>query len=126
MTQTKHEVLLQVQAAQHLGSEDPERAELLLRSALKAAEALGHSSPTLHLQLAELLHRLRKTRQALEEVTEALELDPFNLAALNLHRILRTLRGGSPLHRAEHRSRSAKAQSKEEQAGASGTAQGPG
>jgi len=85
---TKDEILRKVQAAQTLGSEDPERAELLLRSAVREAEALGLSSPTLHLQLAELLHRLRKTRQALAEVIEVLELDPFNLVARNLHRIL--------------------------------------
>ncbi len=88
VSQTKDEILLKVQAAQTLSSEEPERAEVLLRSALSAAEALGHSSPTLHLQLAELLHRLRKTRQALAEVSEVLQLDPFNLVALNLHRRL--------------------------------------
>ncbi|HTS79149.1 MAG TPA: hypothetical protein VMH40_01000 [Myxococcaceae bacterium] len=88
MTQSVDSILLKVQAAQNLGSEDPERAELVLRSALVDAEALGHSSPTLHLQLAEVLHRLRKTRQALEEVVEVLELDPFNLVALNLYQFL--------------------------------------
>jgi tetratricopeptide (TPR) repeat protein len=88
VSKSKDEILLKVQAAQDLSSEDPERAELLLRSALRDAEAIGQSSPTLHLQLAELLRRLRKTRQALEEVIEVLELDPFNLVARNLHRIL--------------------------------------
>ncbi|HUM13789.1 MAG TPA: hypothetical protein VLT82_22770 [Myxococcaceae bacterium] len=88
VAQTKDDILLKVQAAQSLSSEDPERAELYLRSALKDAEALGHSSATLHLQLAELLFRLRRTRQALAEVIEVLELDPFNLVALNLHRAL--------------------------------------
>ena len=85
---TRDQILLQVQAAQSLLSEDPEQAELCLRSALKGAEALGHSSAALHLQLAELLYRLRRLRQALDEVTEVLELDPFNLVALNLHRAL--------------------------------------
>jgi len=82
------EILRKVQVAQNLGSEDPEQAELLLRSALREADAIGQRSPTLHLQLAELLHRLRKTRQALAEVAEVLALDPFNLVALNLHRLL--------------------------------------
>jgi hypothetical protein len=87
--QTKNEVLLKVQAAQKLSSEDPEQAEVFLRSALKDAAALGQSSATLHLQLAELLYRLRRTRQALEQVLEVLELDPYNLAALKLYRALR-------------------------------------
>ena len=88
VSETKNQILRKVQAAQNLGSEDPEQAELLLRSALREAESIGQSSPTLHLQLAELLHRLRKTRQALAEVAEVLALDPFNLVALNLHRLL--------------------------------------
>ncbi|RPH66592.1 MAG: hypothetical protein EHM78_23265 [Myxococcaceae bacterium] len=88
VSEPKDEILLKVQAAQSLSSEDPEKAELFLRSALKDAEALGHSSPTLHLHLAELLYRLRRTRQALEEVIEVLELDPFNLVALKLHGVL--------------------------------------
>src|SRR5262249_44342 len=75
--QTKEEILLKVQAAQHLASEAPEQAELFLRSALKDCAALGQSSASLHLQLAELLYRLRRTRQALEQVMEVLELDPF-------------------------------------------------
>jgi hypothetical protein len=97
--QTKEEVLLKVQEAQRLSSEDPEQAELFLRSALRDCAALGQSSATLHLQLAELLFRLRRTRQALEEVLEVLELDPFNLVALNLHQVLgrrlRSARGAS-------------------------------
>ena len=94
--QTKEEVLLKVQAAQHLASEDPEQAELFLRSALKDCAALGQSSASLHLQLAELLYRLRRTRQALEQVMEVLELDPFNLVAVNLYRALsRRLRDGA-------------------------------
>ena len=97
--QTKEEVLLKVQEAQRLSSEDPEQAELFLRSALRDCAALGQSSATLHLQLAELLFRLRRTRQALEEVLEVLELDPFNLVALNLHQVLgrrlRSERGAS-------------------------------
>jgi tetratricopeptide (TPR) repeat protein len=94
--QTKDEILLKVQAAQNLSSEDPEQAELFFRSALKDAETLGQSSATLHLQLAELLYRLRRTRQALEQVLEVLELDPFNLVAVNLHRTLgRRLREGA-------------------------------
>jgi tetratricopeptide (TPR) repeat protein len=88
LAQTRDEILLKVQTAQNLCSEDPEKAELYLRDALKDADALGQSSPALHLQLAELLCRLRRTRQALEEVIEVLELDPFNLVALNLHRFL--------------------------------------
>ncbi|HZJ55952.1 MAG TPA: hypothetical protein VFD38_17550 [Myxococcaceae bacterium] len=87
-SETKDEILLKLQAAQILSSEEPEKAELFLRSALKGAEALGHSSPTLHLQLAELLYRLRRTRQALEQVIEVLELDPFNLVALSLKEVL--------------------------------------
>ena len=86
--QTMEEVLLKVQAAQHLASEDPEQAELFLRSALKDCLALGQSSASLHLQLAELLYRLRRTREALAEVLEVLELDPFNLAALGLRQAL--------------------------------------
>ena len=97
--QTTEEVLLKVQEAQRLSSEDPEQAELFLRSALKDCAALGQSSATLHLQLAALLFRLRRTRQALEEVLEVLELDPFNLVALNLHQVLgrrlRSERGAS-------------------------------
>ena len=97
--QTKEEVLLKVQEAQRLSSEDPEQAELFLRSALKDCAALGWSSATLHLQLAELLFRLRRTRQALEEVLEVLELDPFNLVALDLRHVLgrrlRSERGAS-------------------------------
>ena len=77
LAQTRDEILLKVQTAQKLCSEDPEKAELFLRDALNDADALGQSSPTLHLQLAELLCRLRRTRQALEEVIEVLELDPF-------------------------------------------------
>ena len=86
--QTIQEILLKVQAAQSLSSEDPEQAELFLRSALKDCAALGQSSASLHLQLAELLYRLRRTRQALEQVIEVLELDPFNLAALSLRQAL--------------------------------------
>ena len=86
--QTVEETLLKVQAAQQLASEDPEQAELFLRSALKDCAALGQSSASLHLQLAELLFRLRRTREALQEVLEVLELDPFNLAALNLRQAL--------------------------------------
>ena len=86
--QTLDQVLLKVQAAQSLSSEDPERAEHFLRSALKDCTAVGQSSASLHLQLAELLYRLRRTRQALEQVIEVLELDPFNLVALNLRRAL--------------------------------------
>jgi tetratricopeptide (TPR) repeat protein len=82
------DILVKVQAAQSLCSEDPEKAEVFLRSALKDAEALGQSSATLHLQLAELLFRLRRTRQALAEVGEVLALDPFNLVALNLRQVL--------------------------------------
>jgi len=82
------DILVKVQAAQSLSSEDPEQAEVFLRSALKDAETLGQSSATLHLALAELLFRLRRTRQALAEVVEVLELDPFNLAALNLRQVL--------------------------------------
>ena len=88
MSKSKDEILLKVQAAQDLSSDDPERAEQLLRSALRDAEALGQSSPTLHLLLAELLRRLRKTRQALEELSEVLALDPFNLVAVSLLRSL--------------------------------------
>jgi tetratricopeptide (TPR) repeat protein len=88
VSKSKDEILLKVQAAQDLSSEDPERAEQLLRSALRDAEALGQSSPTLHLLLAELLRRLRKTRQALEELSEVLALDPFNLVAVSLLRSL--------------------------------------
>lgn len=88
MSTTNEDVLLKLQLAESLRSEDPERAELFLRSALRSAEALGHSSPTLHLQLAELLYRLRRLRQALEQVEEVLELDPFNLVALKLGRAL--------------------------------------
>lgn len=94
--QTVEQVLLKVQAAQSLSSEDPEQAELFLRSALKDCGAIGQSSASLHLQLAELLYRLRRTRQALEQVVEVLELDPFNLVALNLKRVLgRRLRSES-------------------------------
>ncbi|HEY2436085.1 MAG TPA: hypothetical protein VGH93_02825 [Solirubrobacteraceae bacterium] len=82
------DILLKVQAAQTLCSEDPERAEVCLRSALRDAEALGQSSATLHLQLAELLFRLRRTRQALAEVVAVLKLDPFNLVAVNLRQVL--------------------------------------
>ena len=82
------DILLKVQAAQKLSSEEPEQAELFLRSALKDSEALGQSSATLHLQLAELLYRLRRTRQALEEVFVVLELDPFNLTAVKLYQTL--------------------------------------
>jgi tetratricopeptide (TPR) repeat protein len=88
VSKSKDDILLKVQAAQDLSSEDPERAEQLLRSALRDAHALGQSSPTLHLQLAELLRRLRKTRQALEELSEVLALDPFNLVAVSLFRSL--------------------------------------
>jgi hypothetical protein len=88
MDQTTEEILLTVRAALDLGSEDPERAELLLRSALRHAKALGQKSVTLHLLLAELLWRLRKNRQALRQVSEVLQLDPFNLVAVNLHQIL--------------------------------------
>ena len=88
LARTRDEILLKVQTAQNLCSEDPEKAELFLRDALKDADALGQSSPALHLHLAELLCRLRRTRQALEEVIEVLELDPFNLVALNRHRFL--------------------------------------
>ena len=89
------EVLLKLQAAQRLSSEEPEQAELFLRSALKDCAALGQSSATLHLHLAELLHRLRRTRQAFEQVVEALELDPYNLVAVKLYRALgRQLREG--------------------------------
>ena len=88
MGKTKDEILRKVQAAHDLSSEDPERAELLLRSALRDADALGQSSPTLHLQLAELLRRLRKHRQALAEVAAVLALDPFNLVAVSLHQFL--------------------------------------
>ena len=88
MSKSKDEILLKVQAAQDLSSDDPERAEQLLRSALRDAEALGQSSPALHLLLAELLRRLRKTRQALEELSEVLALDPFNLVAVSLLRSL--------------------------------------
>jgi len=86
--QTIEQILLNLQAAQALSSEDPEQAELFLRSALKDCVALGHSSASLHLQLAELLFRLRRTREALREVIEVLELDPFNLAAWNLRQAL--------------------------------------
>jgi len=86
--QTIEQILLKVQAAQTLSSEDPEQAELFLRSALKDCMAVGRSSASLHLQLAELLYRLRRTRQALEQVIEVLELDPFNLVALSLKRAL--------------------------------------
>jgi tetratricopeptide (TPR) repeat protein len=86
--QTKEETLLKVLAAQRLSSEDPEQAELFLRSSLKDCAALGQSSASLHLLLAELLFRLRRTREAVEEVSEVLELDPFNLAALNLCQVL--------------------------------------
>ena len=86
--QTVEETLLKVQAAQQLASEDPERAELFLRSALKDCAELGQRSASLHLQLAELLFRLRRTREALQEVLEVLELDPFNLSALNLRQAL--------------------------------------
>lgn len=90
-----NETLLKAQAAQRLSSEDPEQAELFLRSALKDVEALGQSSASLHLQLAELLYRLRRARQALEQVNEALELDPYNLVALKLSQVLgRRLRDG--------------------------------
>jgi hypothetical protein len=82
------DILVKAQAAQSLSSEDPEQAEVFLRSALKDAAALGRSSATLHLALAELLFRLRRTRQALAEVVEVLELDPFNLVALNLRQVL--------------------------------------
>jgi hypothetical protein len=82
------DILVKVQAAQSLCSEDPEKAEVFLRSALKDAGALGQSSATLHLQLAELLFRLRRTRQALAEVSEVLALDPFNLVALHLRQVL--------------------------------------
>ena len=88
MSTTTDDVLLKLQTAENLTSEDPEKAEVFLRSALRCARALGHSSPTLHLQLAELLYRLRRPRQALEQVTEVLELDPFNLAALRLRGVL--------------------------------------
>ena len=86
--QTIEQILLKVQAAQTLSSEDPEQAELFLRSALKDCMALGQRSASLHLQLAELLYRLRRTRQAFEHVIEVLELDPFNLAALSLRQAL--------------------------------------
>jgi len=86
--QTVEQVLLKVQAAQSLSSEDPEQAELFLRSALKDCVAIGQSSASLHLQLAELLYRLRRTREALQEVLEVVELDPFNLAALSLRQAL--------------------------------------
>lgn len=49
LAQTRDEILLRVQTAQNLCSEDPERAELFLRDALNDADALGQSSPTLHL-----------------------------------------------------------------------------
>jgi len=91
--QTVEQVLLKVQAAQSLSSEDPEQAELFLRSALKDCVAIGQSSASLHLQLAELLYRLRRTRQAFEQVLEVLALDPFNLDALSLkHALGRRLR----------------------------------
>src|SRR5262249_32710413 len=86
--QSVEEVWLKVHAAKHLASEDPEQAELFLRSALKDCAELGHRSASLHLQLAELLFRLRRTREALDEVVEALELDPFNLAASSLRKAL--------------------------------------
>jgi hypothetical protein len=86
--QTVEETLLKVQAAQQLSSEDPERAELFLRSALKDCAEVGRRSASLHLHLAELLFRLRRTREAFEEVLEALELDSFNLAALSLCQVL--------------------------------------
>ena len=86
--QTIEQVLLKVQEAQALSSEDPEQAELFLRSALKDCVALGQSSASLHLQLAELLYRLRRTRQALAQVIEVLELDPLNLGALNLRQVI--------------------------------------
>ena len=86
--QTIEQILRKVQAAQALSSEDPEQAELFLRSALKDCAELGQRSASLHLQLAELLFRLRRTRQALAEVIEVLELDPFNLVALNLRQVL--------------------------------------
>jgi hypothetical protein len=86
--QTIEQILLKVQAAQALSSEDPEQAELFFRSALKDCMALGQRSASLHLQLAELLYRLRRTRQAFEHVIEVLELDPFNLAALSLRQAL--------------------------------------
>ena len=86
--QTIEQILLKVQAAQALSSEDPEQAELFLRSALKDCTALGQRSASLHLQLAELLYRLRRTRQALDQVIEVLDLDPFNLAALGLRQAL--------------------------------------
>jgi len=88
MSATNEDVLLKLQTAETLSSEEPEKAELFLRSALRGAETLGHSSPTLHLQLAQLLYRLRRRRQALEQVTKVLELDPFNLVALKLRRVL--------------------------------------
>ncbi|HET9157418.1 MAG TPA: hypothetical protein VFN91_12165 [Myxococcaceae bacterium] len=99
--QTVEQVLLKVQAAQSLSSEDPEQAELFLRSALKDCVAIGQSSASLHLQLGELLYRLRRTRQALEQVVEVLELDPFNLVARRLKAVLgRRLRseGGAEAH----------------------------
>ena len=86
--QTIEQILLKVQAAQALSSEDPEQAELFLRSALKDCTSLGQRSASLHLHLAELLFRLRRTREALEQVIEVLELDPFNLAALSLRQAL--------------------------------------
>jgi len=85
---TIEKILLKVQAAQALTSEDPEQAELFLRSALKDCVALGQDSASLHLQLAELLYRLRRTRQALEQVIEVLELDPLNLGAVYLHQAI--------------------------------------
>ena len=90
------EVLLDAQAAQRLSSEDPEQAELCLRSALKDAAALGQRSASLHLQLSELLYRLRRTRQAFEQVVEVLQLDPCNLVAVKLYQVLgRRLREGT-------------------------------
>ncbi|HZW87523.1 MAG TPA: hypothetical protein VFF12_00465 [Myxococcaceae bacterium] len=86
--QTVEEILLKMQAAQRLSSEDPEQAELFLRSALKDCAEVGQRSASLHLQLAELLFRLRRTREALEQVVEVLELDAFNLAALTLRQML--------------------------------------
>ena len=101
--QTVQQVLQKVQEAQNLSSEDPEQAELFLRSALKDCVALGQSSASLHLQLAELLYRLRRTRQALEQVVLVLALDPFNLVALNLERVLgkRLRSGGGAAHDAQ-------------------------
>jgi DNA repair ATPase RecN len=85
---TIEKILLKVQAAHELSSEDPEQAEVFLRSALKDCAALGQESASLHLQLAELLYRLRRTRQALEQVIEVLELDPLNLGAVCLRQAI--------------------------------------